>query len=57
MTGWIVSQGQDAFDSIALYAEELRLVAEQADREVIATWTELPHRWVARDSWDQALST
>lgn len=43
MTGWIVSQGQDAFDSIAHYAEDLRLVAEHADGEVIATWTELPH--------------
>ncbi|WP_158716237.1 hypothetical protein [Blastococcus sp. Marseille-P5729] len=41
---WIVSQGEDAFDSIAHHAEELRQVAEQADAEVVITWTELPHR-------------
>lgn len=44
LTGWIVSQGQDAFDSIAHYANELREIAEKADPEVVATWTELPHR-------------
>lgn len=43
VTCWIVSQGQDAFDSIAHYAEELRQVAETADAEVVITWTELPH--------------
>ncbi len=44
VTAWIVSQGQDAFDSIAQYAEELRGIAEKADPDVIITWTELPHR-------------
>lgn len=44
LTAWIVSQGQDAFDSIAHYADELREIAEKADPEVVATWTELPHR-------------
>lgn len=44
VTAWIVSQGEDAFDSIAHYAEELRAVAERADAEVVVTWTELPHR-------------
>lgn len=44
VTCWLVSHGQDAFDSIAHYAEELRRVAENADPEVEAVWTELPHR-------------
>lgn len=44
VTGWIVSQCQDAFDPIAHYTDELREIAEQADSEVVATWTELPHR-------------
>lgn len=43
VTAWICSHGEDAFDSIAHYAEELRAVAESADPEVTATWTELPH--------------
>lgn len=43
-TAWIVSRGEDAFDSIAHWAEQLREVAEQADPEVEITWTELPHR-------------
>lgn len=44
VTAWVVSHGEDAFDSIAHYAEELRRVAESADAEVAVTWTELPHR-------------
>lgn len=44
VTLWVVSGGQDAFDSIAHYAEVLRGVAEGADPEVVAVWTELPHR-------------
>ncbi|MDO5663093.1 MAG: hypothetical protein Q4G40_10385 [Brachybacterium sp.] len=44
VTGWIVSTGEDAFDSIADCAEELRRIAEGADGDVVATWTELPHR-------------
>ena len=44
VTAWSVSQGQDAFDSIAHYAEEMRGIAEKADPDVIITWTELPHR-------------
>ncbi|GAB3649521.1 hypothetical protein [Corynebacterium nasicanis] len=41
-TGWIVSRGEDAFDSIAHYAEELRQTLEAADPDVVITWTELP---------------
>ena len=37
------SSGQDAFDSIAHYAEELRGVLEAADEDVAITWTKLPH--------------
>lgn len=44
VTGWLVSQGQDAFDSIAHYAEELRRMVENVDPAVVVTWTELPHR-------------
>lgn len=43
-TLWLLSHGEDAFDSIAHYADEVREVAEQADSEVEITWTELPHR-------------
>lgn len=43
-TCWIVSHGEDSFDSIAHYAEELRAVVEKADPAVVVTWTELHHR-------------
>lgn len=43
-TAWIVSQGEDAFDSIAHWAGRLHAVAEEADDGVEITWTELPHR-------------
>lgn len=43
VTMWVVSHGEDAFDSIAHYAETIREVAEAADAEVVAVWTELPH--------------
>ncbi|MDO5668622.1 MAG: hypothetical protein Q4G50_01330 [Corynebacterium sp.] len=42
-TARIISRGQDAFDSIAHYAEELRGILEAADADVVITWTELPH--------------
>ncbi|MDO5677322.1 MAG: hypothetical protein Q4G35_07410 [Propionibacteriaceae bacterium] len=44
VTAWIVSSGQDAFDTIAHYANVMRDVAVEADAEVAAVWTELPHR-------------
>lgn len=43
-TAWLVSTGEDAFDSIAHYANVLREVADKADADVEVTWTELPHR-------------
>ncbi len=44
VTAWIVSHGEDAFDSIASHAEALRRVAEDVASDVEITWTELPHR-------------
>lgn len=41
---WIVSSGQDAFDSIHHYAQELRRVAVAADPDVRLVWTELSPR-------------
>lgn len=41
---WVVSHGEDSFDSIAHYAETIREVAEGSDSDVVAVWTELPHR-------------
>lgn len=43
VTAWVVSRGEDAFDSIAHYANELYGVALSADPSVRVTWTELPH--------------
>lgn len=42
VTAWITSSGEDAFDSVAHHAEELRGMAEAADPSVTVTWTELP---------------
>ncbi|GEM_PF-5418659 len=44
VTVWVVSHGEDAFDSTAHYARELLAVAQGADPDVRVTWTELPHR-------------
>ena len=44
VTMWVVSHGEDSFDSIAHYAETIREVAEGSDSDVVAVWTELPHR-------------
>lgn len=43
VTLWLASSGQDAFDTIAHYAEVVRSVAVEADPQVVAVWTELPH--------------
>ena len=43
-TVWIVSHGEDAFDSIAHYAGWLHDVAVRVDPAATIVWTELPHQ-------------
>ncbi|MGO0576729.1 hypothetical protein [Ornithinimicrobium panacihumi] len=49
LTLWLVSHGQDAFDTIAHYADEVYEVALHLDPSVRIVWTELPHEQGASD--------
>lgn len=49
LTLWLVSRGQDAFDTIAHYADEVYEVALHLDPSVRIVWTELPHEQGASD--------
>lgn len=48
-TLWLMSTGEDAFDSIVHYANVVQEIAETADSEIEITWTELPHREGPKD--------
>ena len=50
-TMWLVSSGEDAFDSIAHYAGQLYDVAVAVDPAVRIVWTELPHHAPGERDW------
>ena len=50
-TLWLVSHGQDAFDSIAHYAQQVFDIAIAVDPQVRVVWTELPHQDPAAEQW------
>lgn len=54
VTLWIVSHGEDAFDSIAHYAQHVYDTAVAADPQANIVWTELPHQRPDAEQWPVA---